>query len=394
MLGSKGPVIITLHPSGDQVYTDNQGRFTSKYEARHAEQGLCIFARDPDHSRAAVTVTNELGQPIKLSLSPTAMINGKIVDPNGTGIPAARIRISVRYDMISLLGVEVLTDTNGCFALDAIPPEHPSFSYRLSIDATDYGPAVEELSVKGNPDTPIVLEPVALEPANKSISGVVVDANGVPAPGVILMLRGDHGTLQPLKDTATNARGEFAIKRICKGYLHCQVNFASNPGGRGTLRAQAGDHGIRAVLGKSVIHSRFKSLQDKHIPDLSDMGINPKVNLCQKPLLLCFWDRQQRPSRNLLQQLAKKSNELSKQSITTVLVQTTEVEEKTVNQWLKKNSIPFECSLPVEGFEKKQLEWGVKSLPWLILTDEDHIVRAEGFGIDELDKKLTQISGE
>jgi len=32
--------------------------------------------------------------------------------------------------------------------------------------------------------------------------------------------------------------------------------------------------------------------------------------------------------------------------------------------------------------------WGVKSLPWLILTDRKHIVRAEGFGLSELDEKL------
>jgi len=27
---------------------------------------------------------------------------------------------------------------------------------------------------------------------------------------------------------------------------------------------------------------------------------------------------------------------------------------------------------------------GVKSLPWLVLTDKEHIVRDEGFGADEL----------
>jgi hypothetical protein len=31
---------------------------------------------------------------------------------------------------------------------------------------------------------------------------------------------------------------------------------------------------------------------------------------------------------------------------------------------------------------------GVKSLPWLILTDNEHIVRAEGFGISELEQKM------
>jgi hypothetical protein len=33
----------------------------------------------------------------------------------------------------------------------------------------------------------------------------------------------------------------------------------------------------------------------------------------------------------------------------------------------------------------------MKSLPWLILTDEQHIVRAEGFNIDELDEKIKEV---
>ena len=31
----------------------------------------------------------------------------------------------------------------------------------------------------------------------------------------------------------------------------------------------------------------------------------------------------------------------------------------------------------------------VKSLPWLILTDNQHIVQAEGFNLDELDEKFS-----
>ena len=32
--------------------------------------------------------------------------------------------------------------------------------------------------------------------------------------------------------------------------------------------------------------------------------------------------------------------------------------------------------------------WGVHSLPWLILTDDKHLVRVEGFPLAELDGKL------
>ena len=36
-------------------------------------------------------------------------------------------------------------------------------------------------------------------------------------------------------------------------------------------------------------------------------------------------------------------------------------------------------------------KWGVRVQPWLILTDRTHVVRAEGFGLRELDQKLKEL---
>jgi len=38
--------------------------------------------------------------------------------------------------------------------------------------------------------------------------------------------------------------------------------------------------------------------------------------------------------------------------------------------------------------KKNRFVWGVKSLPWLILTDQKHIVEANGFSLAELDEKI------
>lgn len=37
---------------------------------------------------------------------------------------------------------------------------------------------------------------------------------------------------------------------------------------------------------------------------------------------------------------------------------------------------------------QRRLAWGVKSLPWLVLTDRKHIVRDEGFALTELEDKI------
>lgn len=42
----------------------------------------------------------------------------------------------------------------------------------------------------------------------------------------------------------------------------------------------------------------------------------------------------------------------------------------------------------IQGDEEKiRFNWGVKSLLWLILTDKNHIIMAEGFNIAELSEK-------
>ena len=42
--------------------------------------------------------------------------------------------------------------------------------------------------------------------------------------------------------------------------------------------------------------------------------------------------------------------------------------------------------------EKTRFTSGVKALPWLILTDKEHSVQAEGFSINELDGKIETIT--
>ncbi len=69
-------------------------------------------------------------------------------------------------------------------------------------------------------------------------------------------------------------------------------------------------------------------------------------------------------------------------------VQASKVDDSVLNEWVEKSNIPFPVGM-VQGDEDKiRFSWGVRSLPWLILTDKKHIVTAEGFSVAELDEKL------
>lgn len=58
-----------------------------------------------------------------------------------------------------------------------------------------------------------------------------------------------------------------------------------------------------------------------------------------------------------------------------------------------KDKIPFPVGMIEGDSERIRFAWGVQSLPWLILTDQEHIVREEGFMLSELDAKIKNITG-
>lgn len=132
------------------------------------------------------------------------------------------------------------------------------------------------------------------------------------------------------------------------------------------------------------------SLVGKPLLKLKDFKINLSLlESNEKNILVCFFDMEQRPSRNCLWQLSKRAPELKAKDVVVVTVQTSKINEETLNEWIKKNNIQFPVGMVQDREERTRLAWVIQSLPWLILTDKERIVQAEGFGINELDEKIT-----
>ena len=383
--------LVTIHPFGDHIYTDKGGQFIAKYDEERAGQGLFVMARNPEHSLAALVRTKEFEKPVELNLGPALTVKGQITDPNGIGIPAARVSLCFHFtNCLSQMGAEVLTDPQGHFKFNAIPPVQSDFDYRISVHAAGFGPKTyDRISIEGEAGTTTNVQAIKLTPADVSISGIVVDANGLPATRVPIFLQGADGSDQPDKSTATDKDGRFAINRICKDPLRLQANFRSSPGGEGFLHAQGGDRNVKIILGQKGAHRRQVSLVGKPLPELKDFGIKLSPDdIRGKMILVCFWDMQQRPSRRCMTQLAKQTEQLKNKGVTTIAVQASKMDPQALNQWIKKYNIPFLIGMVEGDDEKARLNWGVKSLPWLILTDSKHTVRAEGFGLTELEDKI------
>lgn len=110
-----------------------------------------------------------------------------------------------------------------------------------------------------------------------------------------------------------------------------------------------------------------------------------------KLIIVCFWDMLQRPSRNCLWQLSKRAPKLKAKDVVVVAVQASKVNEETLNEWMKKNNIQFPVGMVQGDEDKTRFIWGVRSLPWLILTNRQHVVSAEGFSINELNERMATL---
>jgi len=132
-------------------------------------------------------------------------------------------------------------------------------------------------------------------------------------------------------------------------------------------------------------------LVGKTLPSLKhfNLELNPKQSK-SKMILICFWDMNQRPSRHCIRQLAEQAEQLKQKGVNVVAAQISKVNESTLNEWLKEFYIPYPVGMVNEGVENTRLAWGIKSLPWLILSDRDHVVTSEGFGIGELNEKIKE----
>lgn len=125
------------------------------------------------------------------------------------------------------------------------------------------------------------------------------------------------------------------------------------------------------------------------LPEFEGINIDFKTSRAEgKMILFCFWDMEQRPSRHCLRDLARRSQELREKGVTIVAVHATKSNKETVDAWIKKSDISFPVGTIQGNAEKILSNWAAESLPWLILTNSQHLIVDEGFALTELAEKI------
>ena len=275
----------------------------------------------------------------------------------------------------------------GKYEIKALPLLQEGFGYRISVNSSGYGNKYyERISITGKPGATTEIKPLVLQPADQSISGSVIDAEDKPVAGAVIFVRGKN---QPIRRTVADSNGGFIIKKVCKGPLRIQANSDNSSEGAGFIKAEGGDQNVKIILGQDRIHTKHISLTGKQLPDFQDFNIDlSPADANEKMLVVCFWDMNQRPSRNSMTRLAKQAEQLKDKSVAVVAIHASKVDEKKLDEWINKYNIPFPVGIIRNDEEKTRFNWGVQSLPWLILTDKNHVVSASGFSVTELDDKI------
>ncbi len=384
-------VTVVIHPFGDRMYTQAQGRFEGGYDERYPPKW--VMAQVAGSGWAAAVPVSDPARPVELRPGPAWTLTGRVADPNGVAIPAARVFLTLDSQFcLSDMGVEVLSDPAGRFEMKAIPPVQTDFKYSLSVAVAGYGPAhYLKLFPSGPAGASVDLGTIRLRPADTSVSGIVVDARGLPAARIPVFLSEHKLMHQPRKKTATNEKGEFTLTGACRGPASLQASFPSSPGGAGFLRTCLPARNVKIVIGKDLTDPPEPWTRDGAPPQPTDLcpGLW-RLQTDGRPLLLCLVDPLQQSSRQCMIDLARKVDTLAAKGVITIGVLTAKVDSKQHEAFRRANHITFPNYLAGDDFEARKAAWGIQSVPWLILTDKKHTVVAGGFRLDELDKRVAE----
>ena len=122
------------------------------------------------------------------------------------------------------------------------------------------------------------------------------------------------------------------------------------------------------------------------------MDLNSDAAPAGKPVLLCLFDVEQRPSRRFVRQLAEQHDALRQKGLRSWACKRP---SRPPNR-SRNGRTPTPCRSPSAASAEKadEAEWPleVESLPWLILTDKAHRVTAEGLPLEELDAKVEALA--
>jgi len=396
-------------PSGSTLLarTDVKGefvlhRFNKKDFVRIAVKAPGFKSQEidfsPQDNQAVVSVASNYSivKDFVFQLSPgVAIVQGLLIDES-SGRPVSNVNFELQAQ--NNLSRDVPTDKEGTFVIEDLEPG-------------EYVPVMKASA--STPDKNYVCVPdVLVAESGRTMQVTLKARNGIPLKGRLI----ESSTKQ-----RPPARRVYLEARLKSGQTISSDSIDENGGWE--LLLPPGDYNIycsifhddilrfidsEEPLSVTVENKEYEnlvleigsrgflsleplSLIGRALPDFEELNLSPlPADVDNKMILVCFFDMNQRPSRNCIIELGRRVEDLKQKGVATIIIQASKVDANELDKWVKKNNIPFPVGQIRGDEEKIRFVWGVQSLPRLILTDTKHIVKAEGFGLDELNHELKE----
>ncbi|OHB67600.1 MAG: hypothetical protein A2Y77_13955 [Planctomycetes bacterium RBG_13_62_9] len=388
--------------------TDSQGRFAFGHLPREALVDYLITA-----TGRATTYTTELEQDAQARASRSrtgapfllpreGRISGRILDPDtDAGVAGARFAVVPTFSGLFYYRFVCTADANGTFTVGGlIAGKHVVRGEGLPrTDVEVRSGETTRITIRANQawHGRILFqdgEPAVVKPAPwPDAATAIFLTEGAQTPGEKIGQLDDEGYF-----SVYLSQEQYQRLQSEKAWFHLLIPDRYDSAQKGNiyklrtvfavdlLSRDKATAGIARVVGPE---REPTSLLDRPLPPFDQLGLaGLNERAAGKTVLLCFLDMQQRPSRNCLRQLAARAQELQAQGVVIAAVQASKVDQAELDRWMREAGITFPIgAIPGEA-DKTRFAWGVQSLPWLILAGKDHVVKGEGFGLDELGKRM------
>jgi len=373
------------------VRTDAQGRFEVIPNAQLPSlrnRKLCVVARDSARNLAAAEVIESDTITLELRLEPGRTVAGSLTDLEGKALSTGTAQVSLRMGSLTvpLRAEPFRVDAQGHFAINALPADHP---YWLSVTAPGYGSTTRNVPAGAAETNRLELGSMALKVANLPLAGRVVDAEQRPATNAWVSLSGEG---QPSESVEADKLGRFKFKGVCEGTVRL---FANAMNAFANTTAEAGDTNVVIVLGSNpgmtVPRPKRAALKGRPLPDLVSVGLSASAVPAGKPLLVCLFDIEQRPSRRFIRLLAEQAETIRRNGVVVVGVQAGPDTASALTEWQAANPLPFPVGQVARETAGTKWVSEVESFPWMILTDKARRVAAEGFSLEDLEARIKEL---
>jgi 5-hydroxyisourate hydrolase-like protein (transthyretin family) len=350
--------------------------------------GAQLVLRDKAHNLAAAEELSEEVTNLNVKLKPALAFAGQVKNEDGAPLPAAQVgfwfKAGNSYDQLEQS--TITADASGRFEIKCLPM---SGEFIVWATAKGYGKHQQQLHPEYETNC-VELEPFALKHANMVIAGQVLKDDDKPASGVNINLNGDG---QPDGGMTTDSQGRFHFQ-VCEGQINLYA-YSQNGNGNAQANVQAGDTNIVMTLtsssGGNRAIPRRAALKGGPLPDLTSVNLVTNVAPAGQPVLLCLFDAGQRPSRHVIGQLNDQAAALKEKTVCVIGVQAAVITDEIFNAWKDAKPVSILVGRVLEKSAKTKWATSTSALPWLVLTDANHKVVAEGFSLDELDAQIQKV---